>query len=88
VAKVAKRLAKRVQELAKRIEEMERLEELPGNQVEAWARVFAELDDRDVTEDDLDFARDFVVYCLDRGKEPTWVELMLLANSAEAEEEE
>lgn len=80
---MAKKLARRIKKLEEQIEELQRFEGLPGDKVEAWARFFARLDDRDITEEDLDDARGFVAYCVRRGKEPTWVEFMQLANSDE-----
>lgn len=85
---MAKRLIKRIKQLEERIEELQRIEELPGDRVEAWAKIFAAMEGQEITEEHLDTAMDFVVHCLKRCKEPTWVELVKLANSNDDTQDE
>lgn len=83
---MAKKLIKRVRQLQERIEELQRLEGLPGDQVEPWAEMFASLDGGEITEDHLETARTFVTYCLSQGKQPSWVYLREWADSFDEDE--
>ncbi len=95
---MSKKLIRRIQKLEEQIDKQQRAQELPRDEVEQWALMFALADDADspnpagpgeveITAEDWEAARAFVVYCLSQGKRPMWVYLHEWADSLDEEDD-
>ena len=56
--------------------------------MDSWAELWASADDREeINNDDRKAATAFISACRERGKEPSWIELCLIASEEVVEEE-